>query len=456
MSIDALRPSGVLRPPSLSTPTARLTVPARVPARPGRYWQLLAIVWAVYYVAVLTVGRYEAYTRVVSWAGGGLATILTLLPMVRHGRRFPTETWLLFAFLLWSLAGFHRVEDLPSFVRHAQMIMQMVVIVTCVGLVLRESGGSNWMYIAFLLVAVFNVIFGLEGISMEYVEADSQEAMRRNAGLTGNANALGYYSFMGLLGGMAVFGEKRSWLLRTGVGLASVLALYGLLTSASRGAFLALMVALLLWATLCSRTQLRNRLLLISSLAVVGAVAYLLGRFVIESTHLGTRFSQGVSLEDGSSEMRLVLVLKALELAAEHPLQGVGVGQYASASGFGRYAHNEMAELLSTTGLIGAALYFGLYVIAWRRVGRALRQTSDPLVQYRGNFARVVIVVLLLSGAVFRPNYLSLDGMYLIALAVGLSEWTAAEAGRRMQAARAQRALRSREHSVPALGARLR
>jgi len=385
--------------------------------------------WVVYYVAVLTIGRYPEYQKSILWLGGAIVTVLTLVPMLRNGERLPAEAWLLFTFLLWSVAGFYMIEDTRGFLQRIRVNMQALVILSCVGIVIRRSGAATWFYWGFIVVAAFNVLVGLKSIGVGMLLADSPEAVSRDAGLTGNANALGYFCFLGFWGGVALWGEKRSWLTRAAIVTGGAVALYGVVVSASRGAFLSVMVAAALWGGLCLRAGVRNRLYLMFALVGVGGVFLLFGRFVVQRTYTGQRLASIAEMEDGSSLTRLELARTGLELALQNPIQGVGTGQFAVASGTGRDPHSEMVELLSTTGLIGFLLYSAIYVVAWRRVSLALRRSTDPLVQYRGNLVRVMIINLVMAGALFRPNYLSIDSINFLALAVGLSEWVAAQAG---------------------------
>ena len=59
----------------------------------------------------------------------------------------------------------------------------------------------------------------------------------------------------------------------------------------------------------------------------------------------------------------------------------------------------------------------------WLRLRRALRRAQDSLVRYRLNFARLLLIVLIISGILFRVQYICIDSMFLIALVVGTAEW---------------------------------
>ena len=136
-------------------------------------------------------------------------------------------------------------------------------------------------------------------------------------------------------------------------------------------------------------------------------------------------------MEDRSTQVRFDLVFIGLRIFAENPIFGCGLGQFGVASETGYYAHNEIAEILSTTGLPGFLIYFSVYVMVWRRLSRSLEGPCEPLFAYRVNMARMILLIMLVSGSLSRPNFISQDTMFLLALVVGISHW--AERMRRMQ-----------------------
>lgn len=112
-------------PSALHRPTHQRTV-ALARQRSQVSWSMLAAMWVVYYVAVLTIGRYPEYQKSILWLGGAIVTVLTLVPMLRNGERLPAEAWLLFTFLLWSVAGFYMIEDTRGFLQKSTCILNHV------------------------------------------------------------------------------------------------------------------------------------------------------------------------------------------------------------------------------------------------------------------------------------------------------------------------------------------
>ncbi len=393
-----------------------------VRAGKNNVWSLLTLAWAAYYFAVLTFGRYPQYERLVVWVGGATMGMLTLMAFLGRPSGIPTEALTLLALLLWTLTGTISVMDWASFLKFFKLLAEMVFVVAAVGLVLRHSGKMRFFYSAFLAVAVFNVLFGVQRISVGQLSPDE---FVRDAGLTGNANALGFFSFMGVLGAMALWGEMRiAWFLKAVVLSGATLSFYGVLVSGSMGAFLVLPLALVLWAGMCYRGSSPRawKVLLTSSMVVI--MTFCVSWYVIEHTHVGDRMRRAATGNESSAAGRMSLSIVGLRLFAQNPLTGVGLGQFRVASQTGaNYTHNEWTELLATTGLVGLVIYLLTYVLAWMRLTRSIRLTRDPQVRYYGNLARMILIILVVSGMIFRPNFLSFDTVFLLAVAVGTGQW---------------------------------
>lgn len=389
----------------------------------GRLWTGLAFLWAAYFFLVFSLARYEAYTQRIIWTVGPVVALLTVVAWIGRSSRIPAEVWLLTCFAGWCLVALPRVTNLPAFTSWWKLVAEMVVLVWCISTVLRNSSGMHWFYVAFLGAGVFNVLLGVDFIGGLAEAVDSLGNQERQGGISGGTNALGFYCFMGILGGLALLGEWRSKLLRTVLLVGCGICLYGVAGAASKGAFLLTVLAVVLWPVLCFREQLRRRLTVLVPAGVAALIVVVGLPWIMENTFLGARLERARHLEEGSTQARLELLMLGLKLFGEHPVTGVGLGQFAVESGLGRYTHNEWAELLSNTGLVGFLLYLGAYAVLWHRLTQVLQRCRNPRVRYHANFGRLIVLLLLLSGMVFRPNFLSIESMFLIAVAVGTGQW---------------------------------
>ena len=384
-----------------------------------RRWRRLAILWSLYYLLMFTVGLKPQYTQLTIWWGGALVGLLTL-PTIWRQVRFkdvPLEGLLLGGFFLWALTGIFVARDMAKFQRFIQLIFEFVLVFNAVALILKNSGGFKWLFLAFVGAAAYRIVNVGAPIGIDQL-ISTGEAVARIEG----ANAVGFCSALGVVGTVALLGETRSLWIRGSLVFAGLFSAYGILLSASRSAFTALMLVALLWPTLC----LLGTRFTVGKL--IGAVVILLlchwaYQVILLNTNMGVRFLQSTQMEDGSTQERFNLVQSALGVFLKNPVFGCGLGQFGVASGTGYYAHNEVAELLATLGLPGVFLYYGAYFSIWRRLARSLRLHRDPLVRYRINISRMAVLILLITGALSRINFLSQETFFLLAIAVGTGHW---------------------------------
>ena len=386
----------------------------------ARRWSRLAMVWALYYLACFTLGQNPKYMQKTIWIGAGLVGLATVPLFWKHVRfrHLPREGVFLGLFWLWTLTGFMYATNMAMFTRYLQLVFELMMIVIFVSLILKHSGAAKWFYFAYLGVAILQVFYGAEPISMEQI-TQTQGSVDRIA----SANPVGFNCSLGILGMLALWGETRSLRIRVALAGGGILALYGVVLSASRTAFSALMVIALLWPMLClvGGARLKMRALVGAVIALVLANwAY---QYIIQETYMGVRFTKSTHMEDNSTLARLDLVEIGFKIFFENPIFGCGLGQFGVASGTGFYAHNEVVEILATTGLPGFCLYYSVYVMAWRRLSKSLKYLHAPLTRYRINIARMALLVLLISGALSTPNFLGQTTMFMLGIVVGMAHW---------------------------------
>jgi O-antigen ligase len=195
-----------------------------------------------------------------------------------------------------------------------------------------------------------------------------------------------------------------------------------LLAAGSRGPVLGLLVGgTALFALLARSRASRRRLpiLVLSAVLVVVATA-------IVVPHEAAQRSLSFLSDAGSgmsSNGRDQLWSLALELFANHPLQGVGTGGYADVSPVELYPHNILLEAAAELGVVGLLLVLGVMVSAVSRLRAAWRRAADDL-------RPVIAVVLALLVASIVNSLLSGDiaannSVWLFAgLGVGLASVT--------------------------------
>ena len=409
--------------------------------RNERAWNWLTVAWAVYYLAIFTVGTMPEYKQASLWGGGTLVGAWTFWMIIQQYRHLhiPREIGLLALFWGWSFLGGIMATDMAMFSRIIKLTLELVLIVLFVGTVLRHSGKVRWFYLAFIGVAVWRTLAASQMVSggsggLDYDLLTSQKGAISQRFF--EANSVGVFAAVGIMSMLALLRETRSLWLR-GLWIAGgLLSLAGVVLSASRGAFITLMAIAVLWPIFCLVGDRRLKLQAILGACAALLVAYGVFQFILANTYLGTRFGYSVHMEDESTMARISFVQIAIQLFLANPLLGVGAGQFGVASGTGYYAHNEFAELIATTGLPGFLLYYSVYWLAWRRLSWSLKILRDPQVRYQLNMARIALLTLIISGFLFRPNFQLQDTMFLIAMVVGMANWAEGAARQALWVAR--------------------
>ena len=393
----------------------------------ARLWKYVVCLWAAYYLVVFTFGRDDERVQKIIWGGGAVVVLMSLFAMYWSREKLFPEAKILVCFVFWCLLGFLYVDHWEEYLTNLKLVVEMTVLTVCIANAIKHSGGIVWFYWAFLLTGVYGALQGSDPLQLHGLQQNLDPNMDvREAGNMKNPNALGYSCFLGLWGAISLIKEirQRIFLLIPLVG--GCVCVYGIVATASRGAFLVTIITFILWPFI-SLNRRQGLILKTLSLLFVGLViivmSLLILPWVMDNTILGRRLENGIRMQDISSQERYYLLKASLRLLSESPLVGVGLGQFPFASGEGLYAHNELAELLGTTGIIGAAIYISNYIIIWRRLSRVAKATLKPLYLYRINQVRLLWIVLVVSGSIFRPNFIIPDSMFCFAIIIGIAYW---------------------------------
>jgi O-antigen ligase len=119
--------------------------------------------------------------------------------------------------------------------------------------------------------------------------------------------------------------------------------------------------------------------------------------------------------ETRSSDARQELLIRSIELAEEHPLLGVGPGQFEEYSGNWHVAHNSYTEFAAEAGLLAAILFIWMLAHTLRKLRYiAVQFDADPdLRLYAGAmFASLTAYTLMIF-------FLSLEYQFLTYIFIG-------------------------------------
>jgi putative inorganic carbon (HCO3(-)) transporter len=258
------------------------------------------------------------------------------------------------------------------------------------------------------------------------VASAAQEDVPRAQGPIGEKNRYAQVLLVVLpLGVMLALSERKRWLRMVAIG-ATVLVLSGMGTTYSRGAALGI-VAMVLVAMLFRYLKPRH-VLLLAGLLVVTLVAFpRYGERLLELQGLAGLSSASVDVQGDTGNLRgrATATLAALLVWADHPLFGVGRGQfnqyYAKYAGEvadtgvdtriklegGREAHNLYTSVAAETGTLGFVCFMGMFAVILRDLYRARRRwlAERPHVAHLAMGFFLAVVGYLVSGIGLHLSY---------------------------------------------------
>jgi O-antigen ligase len=127
----------------------------------------------------------------------------------------------------------------------------------------------------------------------------------------------------------------------------------------------------------------------------------------------------------GSAESRKMLLLRGLEMTAEHPFLGVGPGEFMDAEaveageqgrrGMWRYTHNSYVELSSETGIVGCVLFVIALFGAYRGLSPIRNRNPHVRVRRTALFTQIAVLVTAIGAAFLSIAY---GGIVVLIIAI--------------------------------------
>jgi O-antigen ligase len=397
--------------------TGRTTEPPADPTESrGAFWEQAFVVAHVFLVVV--VSRVPSLTALSLWLLVPAGSLLSLWYVRFRIPRLP-ELWWRAAFILAGLATVLYATDPVLASRSARALVGTFAVWIPVVVFVGMRGHFRAFWYAVVGSGLLLLLDAASGYGGVFVDG-SDRAQRLASELVGNPNSLAFRLLEGLMGATYLAWTARRAFVRWALAAAASAFVWGILLSGSRKTALVGLLFLTLWLV-WRRIGLRSAGLIL--VVAVAAFTQLdrVATYVGEATPVGRRL-QADALESGL-DVRTRLVEDALSTFAQHPVGGVGLGNVGLYSRRGGVAHNDVAEIAASMGLIGLFLYFAMYVAWASRVWWLLRVRGDDddLV-----FMRCVVVAYFGLG-LGMPLFSSLVGMMMISSVMAYSYFLAGQ-----------------------------
>ncbi len=317
------------------------------------------------------------FGKIWSFALLGLILLAILLRLARDPQRRFYFTWvslaLLLLFLWTTLSLFFNPVSFSVGFEGLRAILQTSLFFLATLNAIRSQESLRRLMVVLAIVLIAISLFGIYQyvtqvpVKAGWVDRDfEQDISSRAFSIFSSPNALSGYLVLFIPLFLVLFLDERKWPAKLLFFLAFALALLAIFFTLTRGAWLALGIALLFLGIFHDRRVLA--VLLIAALLLP-----LLPQFA-------TRFSSLVSGEywsKSASTGRLYRWDIALEIAASNPLWGSGPGTFGGAVAYragywpGVYADNYYLKTLAETGYGGLGLFLLLLLsILWEGIRR--------------------------------------------------------------------------------------
>lgn len=229
------------------------------------------------------------------------------------------------------------------------------------------------------------------------------------------------YLFIPICLGLAYFfGKVKGFINRWPIIILTVLLLINFILTVSRGAYLGFIASFVVLGVLLFRQIFtwKHILIGVTTIAIVGyGVAFALSKGDTRATNEFVRhvFVQDYSVGE-SVQGRLSAFEQALQAYRDHPILGIGVGNYGPYTrgypGFTPFdgwaiVNNEYLEVLAETGLVGITAFSLIILILVGRSFLAVRRAKDE-------FLKMTMIGLLAAFVGILVQYASFSTLYII------------------------------------------
>ena len=207
-------------------------------------------------------------------------------------------------------------------------------------------------------------------------------------------------------------------------GVALLFLLYGVIATYSRSGLIAMLICFMICIWEFGIKGKRPQIL-VAALAVllVGTgVAISTPRYVLRlSTLISGEDTKG-SMDHGSLDARRELLMESIRTTMQHPLFGVGPGNFQAYTESWHVTHNTYTELSSEAGLPALFLFLTILALTFHNLGKIRktpRYAGDPQVQLFTNALRAGTAAYIV-GAVFASTAYTLFPYFMVAYVAAL------------------------------------
>ncbi|MGB0748685.1 MAG: putative O-glycosylation ligase, exosortase A system-associated [Magnetospiraceae bacterium] len=351
-----------------------------------------------------------------------LATVVSFA-ISKESKKLPWNgvTIILLVFFGWTLfTSIFAQAPAPAVAK--LILVAKIVVMNFVAIILINSRERIHALLWILVLSL--CYFGVKGGIFTILSGGNYMVFGPERSFIGANNALGMALTMAIPIILYMASVSRLNYIRWGLWFSALLCAASVVSTHSRGAFLALAA---MGLVLITRSKRKALMLIVAAAAAVG------GFFFMPDSYwerIGTIDNYD---EDRSAMGRIIMWEFAIDVAVDRPIQGGGFNvfdarhlwsKYGLAAEDARAVHSIYFEVLGEHGFVGLALYLTMGLVGLVYAGRLrrvhVRDPNDAWVNDLGGAIQVALVGFAVGGAFLNKAYFD---FYLILLAVLASSY---------------------------------
>ncbi len=372
----------------------------------------------IFIVCAMTLSYMPKFTKITIFIGF-IVSVGYLLYFLSGKNKLQPEVIIYFAWVLWCATGaFVNVDQESFWIKYFTVFQISVMIFVIAGI--TSARGS-------ITTALIGIIIGMAIILIDLLTSGGltytgiTESDRRITGMLRNANVFAYHMLFGIFAVFYFWRERRKLWYSAFIYSSLILLSGAIIASGSRKTFLAEVLFFNLWFVYCYGKRIfRSGLGMISLLIFIFSIYFFID-FTLTRSITGERlyaiqeeYDKGYGLSK-----RQRMYEEGIRIINENPVLGVGLNQYILiAEGVYGYSHSDFIEVTAGSGIIGALIYYSIFVVLWRRLNWiGIRIRNATIVYNIGMMKATIALIFLLAFGV--PYYYSKITWIYIAGVVG-------------------------------------
>lgn len=324
----------------------------------------------------------------------GGTIVVGICSLLSIGTHTPTEVKLYFAFVSWAaLSAIIVASDVNMALRYGWTVFQMGLLFWGVSLAhVRVPDLRITMWGLWALGILLTLLAYLNPEAMALIRGGGKAYERLSA--TGeNPNATGQIFVFAIFAALYLGQQAASWLVKTAVLGAMPVFIFMLLYSGSRKMSVAIVIVVTAWLLTSMRVRATHgkvRAAYVLTILGIAATA-VVASGLWEETPMAKRWELEIKGYGSGGADRMELARESFNIFLEHPIAGVGLQNEVLATG--NISHTEYVSVLTSTGIVGACLYFPIYFIVFRHARRANRARHSRIGREWQAFVTYVVLL---------------------------------------------------------------